>query len=177
MKAFFKKYYKGIIVSSLAITPILVSFISTIHVVNFFELSNYTWLAIVLAIAFEVGALSSLAALAVLDKISKGSLWMIFILVTTIQCVGNTYYAYDFVTNMLMTHPDWIQSWTELFALNEEEDIIYVKRILAIITGAILPIISLGFTHLLVEYINAEAGPSKPKADAGYVVLKDLADE
>ena len=54
MKEFFKKYYKGIIVSSLAITPILVSIISTIHVVNFFELSNYTWLAIVLAIAFAL---------------------------------------------------------------------------------------------------------------------------
>lgn len=70
--------------------------------------------------------------------------------------MGNTYYAYDFVTNMLVTNPDWIQTWTELFALNEEEDLIYVKRILAIITGAILPIISLGFTHLLVEYINNE---------------------
>lgn len=174
MKAFFKKYYKGIIVSALAVTPILVSFISTIHVINFFELSNYTWLAIVLAIAFEVGALSSLAALAVMDKISKGSLWMIFLLVTGIQCVGNTYYAYDFVTNMLVQYPDWIQTWTELFGLNEEEDLIYVKRILAIISGAILPIISLGFTHLLVEYINNEG---EPVADKGYVVLKDMADE
>jgi len=176
MKSFFKKYYKGMIVAALALTPILVSFISMIHVVNFFELSNYKWLAIVLAVAFEIGALSSLAALAVMDKISKGSMWMIFILVTAIQCVGNTYYAYDFVTDMLAADPQWINSWTELFALNEEEDIIYVKRLLAIITGAILPIISLGFTHMLVEYINNEAGPSKPKADAGYVVLKDLAD-
>ena len=105
MKEFFKKYYKGIIITALALTPILVSFISMIHVINFFKLSNYTWLAVVLAIAFEVGALSSLAALAVMDKISKTSMWMIFLLVTLIQCVGNTYYAYDFVTKMMVIDP------------------------------------------------------------------------
>ena len=177
MKEFFKKYYKGIIITALALTPILVSFISMIHVINFFKLSNYTWLAVVLAIAFEVGALSSLAALAVMDKISKTSMWMIFLLVTLIQCVGNTYYAYDFVTKMMVIDPQWIQNWTELFALNEEEDVIYIKRLLAIITGAILPIISLGFTHMLVEYINSEVEPPPPKAEQGYVVLKDIAEE
>jgi hypothetical protein len=104
-------------------------------------------------------------------------MWMIFLLVTLIQCVGNTYYAYDFVTKMMVMDPHWIQNWTELFALNEEEDVIYIKRLLAIITGAILPIISLGFTHMLVEYINSEVEPPPPKAEQGYVVLKDIAEE
>ena len=41
MKEFFKKYYKGIIITALALTPLLVSFISMIHVINFFKLSKY----------------------------------------------------------------------------------------------------------------------------------------
>jgi hypothetical protein len=41
---------------------LLVSIISTIHVIEFFKLSNPQWLAISLAIAFELGAAASLDA-------------------------------------------------------------------------------------------------------------------
>jgi hypothetical protein len=44
----------------------ITSLISTIHVVTFFSLSNPEWLAISLAVAYEIGAGASLAALAIL---------------------------------------------------------------------------------------------------------------
>ena len=50
---------------------LLVSVISTIHVVDFFELSNPYWLAVTLAIGFEVGAAASLASLVILKKMNK----------------------------------------------------------------------------------------------------------
>jgi hypothetical protein len=104
-------------------------------------------LAISLALAFEIGAAASLASLIVLDKMNKFLVWMLFIVLTCMQAMGNTYYAYTHIHNF--------QSWSELFGLIEE-DIIYQKRLLSIISGAILPLVSLGFIKSLVDYIKPE---------------------
>jgi hypothetical protein len=125
----------------------LVSIISTIHVIDFFKLSNPTWLAISLAIGFEVGAAASLASLMVLEKMNKAIVWMLFIILTLMQAMGNTYYAYTHIQNFT--------GWVELFGLVEEE-LIYQKRILALISGAILPIVALGFIKSLVDYIKPQ---------------------
>lgn len=124
---------------------LIVSVISTIHVVEFFRLSNPEWLSISLAIAFEVGAAASLASIIVLDKMNKFLVWALFMTLTFMQAMGNTYYAF--------THLSDFQSWIELFGLVEEE-IIYQKRILSLISGAILPLVALGFIKSLVDYIK-----------------------
>ena len=124
---------------------LMVSVISTIHVVDFFQLSNPTWLAITLAIAFEVGAAASLASIIVMDKMNKTLVWLLFIVITLMQMQGNMYYAF-------VNLKDY-QSWSELFAL-VEEDPIFQKRILAAVSGAILPLVALGFIKSLVDYIK-----------------------
>jgi hypothetical protein len=123
----------------------MVSIISTIHVIDFFRLSNPEWLAITLAIAFEVGAAACLGAIVILDRTSRWLVWALFILITGMQMMGNMYYAYS--------HLQDFQNWTELFALNEEEPI-FQKRVLSIVSGAILPIVALGFIKSLVDYIR-----------------------
>lgn len=133
------------IIGSFVTLYLLVSIISTIHVVDFFKLSNPTWLAVSLAIGFEVGAAASLASLIVLDKMNKSIVWGLFILLTAMQAMGNTYYAFSHLENFT--------GWIELFGL-QEEDLIYQKRILAIISGAVLPIVALGFIKSLVDYIK-----------------------
>lgn len=122
-----------------------VSIISTFHVIDFFKLSNPTWLAVSLAIAFEIGAAASLASLIVLDKMNKTLVWILFLLLTFMQMMGNTFFAY--------THLQDYHSWAELFGLSEE-DPIFQKRILSIISGAILPLVALGFIKSLVDYIK-----------------------
>jgi ABC-type multidrug transport system fused ATPase/permease subunit len=123
----------------------VVSIISTIHVIDFFRLSNPNWLAVSLAIAFEIGAAASLASLIALDKMNKGLIWFLFILLTGMQMMGNTYYAFTNLENY--------QSWVELFGLVDEEPI-FQKRMLSIISGAILPLVALGFIKSLVDYIR-----------------------
>jgi hypothetical protein len=123
----------------------LVSIVSTIHVIDFFRLSNPDWLAITLAIAFEIGAAASLGAIVILNKTSRWLVWSLFITITLMQMMGNMYYAYTHITEYT--------AWTELFGINEEEPI-YQKRILSIISGAILPIVALGFIKSLVDYIR-----------------------
>lgn len=141
------KLINAFIISTFVGLYLIVSIISTIHVIEFFRLSNPEWLAISLAVAFEIGAAASLASLIVLDKMNKFLVWVLFIVLTCMQAMGNTYYAY--------THIHDFQSWSELFGLIEE-DIIYQKRLLSIISGAILPLVALGFIKSLVDYIKPE---------------------
>ena len=138
---------RGFIITTFVSLYLVVSVISTIHVIDFFKLSNPDWLAISLAIAFEIGAAASLASLIALDKMNKAMVWTLFILLTCMQAMGNTYYAY--------THLENFNSWIELFGLVEEE-LIYQKRVLSIISGAILPLVALGFIKSLVDYIKPE---------------------
>jgi len=138
-----KRFVIGTFVSLYA----LVSIISTIHVIDFFELSNPYWLAVTLAIGFEIGAAASLASLVILKKMNRTIVWSLFIAITLMQMQGNMYYAF--------INLEGFSGWSELFDLIEE-DLIDQKRILAFVSGAILPLIALGFIKSLVDYIKPE---------------------
>lgn len=132
---------------------LMVSIISTIHVIDFFELSNPYWLAVTLAIAFELGAAASLASLIAMEKMNKTLVWMLFITITLMQMQGNMYYAFKNITDY--------STWSELFNLIDD-DPIYQKRILAFVSGAILPLVALGFIKSLVDYIKPEKESEMP---------------
>jgi hypothetical protein len=138
---------KYFVIGTFVTLYLVVSVISTIHVVQFFDLTNPKWLSVSLAIAFELGAAASLASIIALDKMNKFLVWALFIVLTAMQAMGNTYYAYINIGDFKM--------WSELFGLIEE-DLIYQKRVLSIISGAILPLVALGFIKSLVDYIKPE---------------------
>jgi hypothetical protein len=142
-----KRWLKYFIIGTFVSLYLVVSVISTIHVIQFFDLTNPKWLSVSLAIAFELGAAASLASLIALDKMNKFLVWALFITLTAMQAMGNTYYAYTNIQDF--------QGWSELFGL-VEEDMIFQKRILSIISGAILPLVALGFIKSLVDYIKPE---------------------
>jgi hypothetical protein len=170
------KFIHWFIIGTFVSLYVLVSLISTIHVIDFFQLSNATWLAITLAVAFEIGAAASLASIIVLSKMNKWIVWTLFFILTAMQAMGNTYYAF--------THLDNYQGWVELFGLNEE-DPLYQKRILSIVSGAILPLVALGFIKSLVDYIKPdydeiEEGLEKkeePKEIVEEVVKEEIVEE
>ena len=110
-------------------------------------MSNPTWLAVSLAIAFEVGAAASLAAIVILEKTSRFMVWSLFIILTLMQAMGNTYYAF--------TNLEDYMGWIELFGLEEEEPI-FQKRVLSVVSGAVLPIVALGFIKSLTDYLRPE---------------------
>jgi hypothetical protein len=63
--------------------------------------------------------------------------------------MGNAFFAYTHLTDY--------QSWIELFGL-VDSDPIEQKRILSIVSGAILPLVALGFIKSLVDYIRPDEG-------------------
>jgi hypothetical protein len=143
------KLTKNFIIGTFVTLYIMVSIISTIHVIDFFELSNPKWLAVTLAVAFEVGAAASLASIIALKKMNKGIVWALFILLTLMQAMGNTYYAFVNVKGF--------EGWIELFGLIDE-DPVQQKRIVSFISGAVLPLVALGFIKSLVDYIRPDEG-------------------
>ena len=141
------KLVGGFVIGTFVLLYVLVSLISTIHVIDFFELSNPRSMAIALAVAFELGAAASLASLVTLDKMNKTLVWTLFIAITAMQMQGNMYYAFKNLSDY--------ETWSQLFNLIEEEPL-YQKRILAFVSGAILPLVALGFIKSLVDYIKPE---------------------
>lgn len=168
------------IIVAFMVVPLVTSLVSTIHVISFFELSNYPTLSLILAIAFELGALSSLAGLVAMDKLSKTTVWLIFILLTLFQMMGNTYYSYDTTTTKLIANSNLIKNFTELFGFDtyDANDVIFVKRIIAIISGAILPVISLCFLHLLVKYtVSSNQVIETPVIEPKNILLDEFGEE
>ena len=143
------RWVNGFIIGTFVMLYLLVSIISTIHVIDFFELSNPKWLAVSLAIGFEVGAAASLASLITLDKMNKTLVWALFIVITAMQMQGNMYYAFINLEDF--------QGWVELFNLLEWNELAQ-KRLLAGVSGAILPLVALGFIKSLVDYIKPDTG-------------------
>jgi hypothetical protein len=140
----------------------LVATISMINSVAFFDLSHSGLMSWSLAIGFEIGAAASLAAIVILDKTNKTMVWGLFLVLTSFQMMANSFHAFINLENYM--------GWIELFGLEEAEPI-HQKRILSIVSGAILPLVALGFIKSLVDYIrpgellieNPEATLTKPE--------------
>jgi len=125
----------------------LVATISMINSVAFFDLAHTGLMNWALAIGFELGAAASLAAIIILDKTNKTMVWGLFLLLTAFQMMANSFHAFINLEDYM--------GWIELFGLEETEPI-YQKRVLSIVSGAILPLVALGFIKSLVDYIRPE---------------------
>lgn len=131
------------------IPPLVISLISMIHVVSFFELSNNYWLSWALAAAFEFASISALFALTALTRIKKNTIWILFFAIVTLQVIGNMYHSYIYM------NPQDGNLLKMLSILGiESENLPWTLRILGFLQGGILPIVSLSFIKGLVEYLR-----------------------
>lgn len=148
----FRWFTIGVYVSLYA----LVAVISLICSTDFFNLAHGGIMAWSLAIAFEIGQAACLVSTIVLPKQKLGMVWVMFLLLTAFQCMGNTFAAY--------IHLHDYEGWIELFGLVDME-LIAQKRVLASISGAILPIVALGFVKCLVDYLNPDTNAAEQPKD------------
>ena len=143
----------------------LVATISMINSVEFFDLAHTGLMNWALAIGFELGAAASLAAIIILDKTNKAMVWGLFLLLTGFQMMANSYHAF--------VNLEDFQGWIELFGLQDEE-LIFQKRILSIVSGAVLPVVALGFIKSLTDYLKPEKETTKPSNEP---TVEDLFNE
>jgi hypothetical protein len=134
------------------LVPILsVAIISISHVVRWYDLANPISWAIYLSIAVEIAALSSIAASSV--RVKGFSVWFVFAIVTLIQFIGNIYFSYTEINVASKEFKDWAELTGPLFeSFSDIEDAVAQRRLLAILEGGLLPLISLTCLHFFIKY-------------------------
>ena len=139
---------------------IAVGFVSTYHAISFFEISNKTWLAVILAIAFEIGQAAVLFSL-LTSKTKRIMPWVLMSVLTLVQVLGNVYSSYSY---MILHNPEQVKYFTDsvLFYLQDPDP--QVNQVMvSYITGAILPIVSLCMTSMVVNAAGLEKTEDEPE--------------
>ena len=134
---------------------IAVGFVSTFHAVSFFAISNEKWLAIILAVAFEIGQAAVLFSL-LTSKTKKVMPWVLMSVLTLVQVLGNVYSSYSY----MVTHNlELVQYFTDSVLFYVQDPDPKVNQVMiSYITGAILPIVSLCMTSMVVDVAGLEHG-------------------
>lgn len=146
-----KKWYhflittEGLIFVAFILPPFAISIISMLHLYQFFLITKTIAWAITLAISFEMVSIASLVALAALQNVSKGSLWVLFILVGLFQIIGNVYTSFTNIVDPLF------MEWIRLMGVSDSD---VSRRWISILQGAILPILSLSLIKLAVDKLD-----------------------
>ena len=144
---------KKILTILFCILYISVGFVSVYHAINFFAISNDSWLAVILAIAFEIGQAAVLFSLLV-NKTQKVMPWILMTVLTLVQVLGNVYSSYQYAA---IHSTEEIKYFTDsvLFYLQDPNPQVN-QVMISYITGAILPIVALCMTSMIVDVSGVE---------------------
>lgn len=157
---------KKILTVLFSILYLAVGMVSVYHAIAFFSISNENWLAIILALAFEIGQATVLFSLLV-NKSQKVMPWILMVVLTLVQVLGNVYSSYQYAAINSM---DEIKYFTDsvLFYLQDPNPQVN-QVMISYITGAILPIVALCMTSMIVDVSGVdnknEVVESKPEEE------------
>jgi len=143
-----KEIKRETLIRNAFLLPIVsVVIISISHVINWYDIGNPLSWAIYLSVAVEIFALASVSAASI--RIKKGSIWLLFGLVTAIQIIGNVFFTFQDInvgSSMFSSWMELVQPWTEDWTILDH------KRFLAYIQGGTLPFMSLIALHFYIKF-------------------------
>ena len=150
MKRFFTK--RNVYIALFAILYLIVAFSSFWHAIEFFALTNHSWMSIILAFAFEVGQAAVLLAILTSTKDrSKFTPWILMCILTLVQIIGNIYSSYKYImlnaSENLRYFKEPIFIWTNLPDAQATVIITYIS-------SAILPLCALLLTSMITNYLE-----------------------
>ena len=149
---------------------VFVALVSGIHGFAFFGLANTPILAIMLAVAFEVGQAAVLFSI-LTDRTQQKKVmpWVLMTILTLVQVMGNVYNCYKY---LLLNAEENLKFFKEpLFIWTQLPDA-EANVILSYIQGAILPIVALLLTSMVTGFLNRK---DEPEEEIEYV--EDFPDE
>lgn len=145
----FSRNLERIVYFAFLVPIITVAIVSISHVTSWYGLTNNSTWSIYLSFGVEIAALAALAAISV--NMGK-NVYIPFGIVTMIQLIGNIFYSYQYIDESSKEFKDWVELSNIFFQyIIDGNDIIGHKRLLAVFSGGLLPIISLTFLHMLVK--------------------------
>ena len=144
---------KKILTILFSILYLAVGFVSVYHSIAFFSISNENWLAIILALAFEIGQAAVLFSLLV-NKSKKTMPWILMTVLTLVQVLGNVYSSYQYAA---IHSAEEIKYFTDSVLFFIQDPNPQVNQVMiSYITGAILPIVALCMTSMIVDVSGVE---------------------
>ena len=161
---------KKILTILFSVLYLAVGFVSVYHSINFFAISNEGWLAIILAVAFEIGQAVVLFSLLV-NKSKKTMPWILMIVLTLVQVLGNVYSSYQYATINSM---DEIKYFTDSVLFFVQDPNPQVNQVMiSYITGAILPIVALCMTSMIVDVSGVDNDKKEEEIKDKYEEIKE----
>lgn len=133
-------------VVSLLIPPILISFISALHMFEFFLMANPPFMAIVLAVSYEILNIAVLVAIWQFSVMSRGTrvfIWTALIALVALLVIGNCY------ANYLHLDPEAISKFAAQWGLPND---VTTSRVLALLHGSLLPLTTVAFVKAVANY-------------------------
>ena len=173
MKQFFTK--RNIYIGLFAILYLIVAFSSFWHAIEFFALTNHSWMSIILAFAFEVGQAAVLLAILTSAKDrSKFTPWILMCILTLVQIIGNVYSSYKYImlnaSENLRYFKEPIFIWTDLPDAQATVIITYIS-------SAILPLCALLLTSMITNYLEDNGKDDEKETVTDEEVDKEVEEE
>ena len=173
MKQFFTK--RNIYIGLFAILYLIVAFSSFWHAIEFFALTNHSWMSIILAFAFEVGQAAVLLAILTSAKDrSKFTPWILMCILTLVQIIGNVYSSYKYImlnaSENLRYFKEPIFIWTDLPDAQATVIITYIS-------SAILPLCALLLTSMITNYLEDNGKDDEKETVTDEEVDKEIEEE
>lgn len=131
-----------------------VGFVSCYHAISFFSISNPTWLAVILSLAFEIGQAVVLFTILINDNKKKTLPWILMGILTLVQVLGNVFSSYKFAIINNQSELIYFTKSVLFFVQSPNPDYNYVM--ISYITGAILPVVSLCLTAMVVNILKQD---------------------
>ena len=145
------RFYMALIIT-FTVLYLCIAFVSTLHAIAFFQLTNVLWLAILLGAAYEVGQATVLFSILMTKNKNKLLAWGMMFLLTGLQVTANVFASYKFIQTSGNT--DWTY-WQEsilFWAETGGQEKIWISWI----AGALLPVVALGLTALVADNIKLQ---------------------
>jgi hypothetical protein len=154
-----KKRSKGLywaLIATFVALYIAVAFVSTLHAITFFKITNALGLAILLGAAYEIGQATVLFSILMTENKNRILAWLMMFLLTALQISANVYASFKFMDTSGGT--DWT-FWQRAILFNVQAvDTEMYKVIISWISGALLPLVALGMTALVADNIRLMRG-------------------
>jgi len=145
-----QKIYIGLF----AILYLAVALVSGIHAIQFFGLANNSWMAIILAISFELGQAAVLFSLLTSkNERVKVMPWVLMGIFTLVQVLGNVYSSYK---HIILDSPENLRFFKEPIFIWTTLPDDQATVIVTYIVGAILPICALLLTSMVTNHLGLD---------------------
>ena len=148
----FKLTRKTFYIILFSILWLITAFSSFFHAVEFFELSNVTWMGIILAMAFEIGQASVLMSILTSPQDRKKyTPWILMCILTLVQIIGNVYSSYKYI---MLNSPENLKYFKEPIFIWTQLPDAEATVIITYVSAAILPIVALLMTSMITNYLT-----------------------